>query len=167
MTDAISLKKTYREQARLHRERLPVAQSDYEQVIDVFFNFFTPKKSAVIAAYWPINKEFDCRYLMDELHQRGFQCALPIVEKGSKVMKFGQWVPETELNKNGFGIMEPSQDNLLEPDYILAPLLAFDQKGNRLGQGRWILRCHHRQFRKPEQHHNLYWYWSCRTGSLI
>ena len=35
-----------------------------------------------------------------------------------------------------FGIMQPPPDNeMVSPDVILMPLLAFDAAGNRLGQG--------------------------------
>jgi 5-formyltetrahydrofolate cyclo-ligase len=40
------------------------------------------------------------------------------------------------LQDAGFGTREPSEDKqVLEPDVILAPLLAFDSSGFRLGYG--------------------------------
>ncbi|MCI5060800.1 MAG: 5-formyltetrahydrofolate cyclo-ligase [Alphaproteobacteria bacterium] len=128
-------KQTYREQARLHRDRLAVTQSDYEQVIDVFFDYFNPPENAAIATYWPVGKEFDCRYLLDECLSRSHVCALPVIENGSRLLKFHAWNHDCEMKENALGILEPQNTEEVTPDYIIAPLLAFDQKGNRLGQG--------------------------------
>jgi len=69
-----SEKQTLRENARLHRDRLDVDEGDFERVIDVFFEKVNPSQDKVISLYWPVGKEFDCRYLLDELVKRGFQC---------------------------------------------------------------------------------------------
>lgn len=155
-------KQNYREHARLHRERLDFDAADFEVVIDVFFENF-PKiqnnchpcegrdlndvgeqdsglrrndgKDLSIALYSPVGKEFDCRFLMDELVKRGYTCALPVIEKDSRVLKFKQWTPDTKMIKGAFGIAEPANSPEIIPDVIIAPLLAFDQKGYRLGQG--------------------------------
>ena len=124
-----------REQARLHRERLDVDSTDYEKIIDVFFEAFEPSKDQVIALYSPVGKEFDCRYLMDELVTRGFRCALPVSDKNNRFMRFVEWVHDTKMKQGAFGINEPVNGNELTPDIVIAPLLAFDQKGYRLGQG--------------------------------
>lgn len=130
-----SQKNSYREQARLHRDRLDVDGADFEQIIEVFFKHFTPSKDQIIALYWPHKKEFDCRFLLDELANRGFQCALPRVEKDSRILKFVSWIHKTKMTKGAFGIQEPEDGEALTPDIVIAPLLAFDQKGYRLGQG--------------------------------
>jgi 5-formyltetrahydrofolate cyclo-ligase len=128
-------KQTYRDQARIHRERLPVDSTDFEKIIDVFFEQFKPSKSQVIALYWPVGKEFDCRFLMDELVTQGFKAALPKLEKGSRILNFVPWAHESTMVKNALGIPEPESEETLLPDIVIAPLLAFDQKGFRLGQG--------------------------------
>ena len=124
-----------REQARLYRDRMTVDQSDFERVIDVFFEEVNPLSDQVIALYWPYGKEFDCLFLLDELVKRGYVCGLPCIQKDSRVMVFKQWTHETKMSKGAFGISEPSDSKVLEPNMIIAPLLAFDQKGYRLGQG--------------------------------
>jgi 5-formyltetrahydrofolate cyclo-ligase len=128
-------KQTYREQARLHRDRLDVDSTDFEKIIDVFFESFKPSKDNVIACYWPVGKEFDCRFLMDELVNQGYRVVLPKIEKDSRVLKFAPWTHETKLVKNVLKIQEPESDDNISPDIVIAPLLAFDQKGYRLGQG--------------------------------
>lgn len=136
MTDsAKEQKQAYRDHARLHRDRTDRDQTDFETVIDVFFKNFEPNKDQVIAAYWPAGKEFDCRFLMDELVKQGFQCALPRVVKDSRILEFVEWSHDTKMTQGAFDIEEPEEGNILVPDIVIAPLLAFDQKGYRLGQG--------------------------------
>ena len=40
-----------------------------------------------------------------------------------------------ELISGPHGIAQPSGTEVLSPDIVIVPLLAFDQRGNRLGQG--------------------------------
>lgn len=136
MTDALKQEKqNYRAHARDHRDRIDRDETDFESVIDIFFESFTPNKNQVIAAYWPVGKEFDSRFLLDELVNQGFQCALPCVEKDNHVLTFKLWTHEIELKEEEFGIQEPQNSEAVLPDLVIAPLLAFDQKGYRLGQG--------------------------------
>lgn len=135
MNDIKEQKSNYREYARLHRDRIDVDDSALETIIDVFFDKLEPKSEDIIALYWPAGKEFDCRFLLDELTNRKYQCALPCVQKDSRVLKFAKWSHDTEMHKGAFNIKEPKDPEFITPNIILAPLLAFDQKGYRLGQG--------------------------------
>jgi len=128
-------KETYRKQARLHQERRAVDQSDFEKIVDVFFDDFDLEEGQSVALYWPFKKEFDCRALMDELIQQGVTVALPVMQKDTRILDFVQWTHDTEMKKNDIGIMEPQGAQSITPDIVIAPLLAFDQKGYRLGQG--------------------------------
>ncbi len=135
MTELQEQKNTYREQARLHRARMEVDSADFEHVIETFFSNFDFTTDKVISAYWPVGREFDVRFLLDELVQRGFKVALPVIEKDSLILKFREWRPDVEMKAGAYDVMEPVGTETLEPDVILAPLLAFDRKGNRMGQG--------------------------------
>jgi 5-formyltetrahydrofolate cyclo-ligase len=128
-------KQNYREHARAHRDRLDFDDADFEIVIDVFLQEFNPKKDQVIALYWPYGREFDCRFLMDELVNQGFVCALPRIVKGTRVLEFVRWTHDTKMTKGAFDIFEPEEGKAVLPDVVISPLLAFDQKGYRLGQG--------------------------------
>ncbi len=128
-------KQACREQACAHRDRIDRDQTDFETIIEVFFENFTPNKNQTIALYWPAGKEFDCRFLMDELVKQGVHCALPCVVKDTRVMGFIEWSHDTKMREGAFGIQEPEEGAVVIPDIIIAPLLAFDQKGYRLGQG--------------------------------
>ena len=128
-------KETIREQARFHRDRLAVDQMDFERVINAFMSGFKPQKEDVIALYWPSGKEFNTRFLIDELVKQEFQCALPCVEKGSRIFSFKTWKPDDPLEKGAYGIYEPVEGEAVEPNVFICPLLAFDRYGYRMGQG--------------------------------
>jgi len=135
MTDLKSQKQELREQARLHRERMVTDESDYERIIDVFFAEINPDKDKIMALYWPVKKEFDTRFLLDELVKRGFTCCLPKAYKEKRIMTFYEWTYETKMVEGEWGVSEPEEGEALQPDIVIAPLLMFDQKGYRLGQG--------------------------------
>lgn len=135
MTHISQEKAQCREQARIHREQIPSDPAAYEAVIDLFFNETIPQKHQKIALYWPAGKEFDSRFLLDELNNRQFTVLLPKIMPDTKVLSFVPWTAETEMTESEFGILEPMNDDYMVPDIVLAPLLAFDQKGTRLGQG--------------------------------
>ncbi len=131
-----SKKQEYREYALEHRKNRITDESDFERVVDVFFDNYDGDNDKIIALYWPIKKEFDPRFLMDELLKRGFTVVLPIVHIDKREMLFKKWTHDIEMKPNQFGILEPQGGEDLLPDIILAPLLAYDQKGNRLGYGK-------------------------------
>ena len=135
MADLKSQKQQCREQARLHRDRLDVSEADFERVIDVFFAEINPDKDKIIALYWPVKKEFNTRFLLDELATQGYECALPVAGKESRVMKFLTWTHDTKMTQGIWNVPEPEAGEEVQPNIVLAPLLAFDQKGYRLGYG--------------------------------
>ena len=52
-------------------------------------------------------------------------------------MSFRLWKYKEPLYLNNFGIMEPRYSNQkLIPDLILVPLVAYDEKFNRIGYGK-------------------------------
>ena len=92
--------------------------------------------NTVVSVYWPLGDELDPMPLLNNLHERGFVPVLPVMEGDGKPLIFRRWAPGDELVDAGFGTREPSADKEeLFPDIILAPLLAFDSDGYRLGYG--------------------------------
>jgi 5-formyltetrahydrofolate cyclo-ligase len=91
-----------------------------------------------IGCYLAVNSEVDCEPAMVEAWARGRQIFLPVLHSGS--LRFAPYAPGTRLVLNRFGIGEPAVPfrNLvpaLRLDVVLAPLLAFDMHGTRLGMG--------------------------------
>lgn len=124
-----------REQAQIHRTQLPPDITAAEEAARLFAETVSAAKGQVVAGYWPMGKEFDVRYILDDLLKAGVTCALPVAGKDSRVMRFVQWNDKTVMKKGGFGIMEPEGGDLVDPDILLVPFLAFDRRGYRLGRG--------------------------------
>ena len=89
-----------------------------------------------VSGYWPMRDEFDVRPLMTRLAERGHVCALPVVVARGEALAFRRWRPGDALVAAGFGTREPGAEAAATvPDIVLAPLLAFDEAGRRLGYG--------------------------------
>lgn len=90
---------------------------------------------AVIAVYQAKGHEAPTAALIGDIFERGHQLALPAVT-GDDVMAFRAFDPMDRLTPGRFGIAEPlpTAPNIV-PDVIIAPMLGFDARGNRLGQG--------------------------------
>lgn len=91
---------------------------------------------ATVAGYWPLAGELDPRPGLHRLHDRGHALALPRLDGRREPLQFLAWQPGDELVRGIFDLFEPDPSRPLRvPDVVLAPLLAFDRRGGRLGYG--------------------------------
>lgn len=91
---------------------------------------------AAVAGYWPLAAEFDLRPALLALAARGHPIGLPVVRGRGQPLQFRRWTPGIALEPAAFGVsVPPPQAPELEPAVVLAPLLAFDAQGYRLGYG--------------------------------
>jgi 5-formyltetrahydrofolate cyclo-ligase len=89
-----------------------------------------------VAAYIPVGSEADPRALLMQAAQAGCHIALPHVTSRAAPMQFLQWSPDTPLHDGPFGLKQPdASSESCRPDVILVPLVAFDSRLMRLGQG--------------------------------
>jgi 5-formyltetrahydrofolate cyclo-ligase len=80
--------------------------------------------------------ELDCSALLAALATLGFPTLLPGAAARATPLTFRLWRPGDPLVGGRFGLSEPAPDAAeLSPDIVLAPLLAFDDRGGRLGFG--------------------------------
>lgn len=128
-------KQELREQARKHRSQIDVFAEDPEDAAKLFFNTIKPEPDQTIAAYAPKGREFDALCVLEMAISRGLKTALPVIQKETRILKFHAWDKQTKLEANNYGIEEPVDTQEMEPDIIIVPLLAFDRRGTRLGQG--------------------------------
>jgi 5-formyltetrahydrofolate cyclo-ligase len=91
----------------------------------------------VIAGYVAIGSEADPARLLAQAAEAGATLALPYVERRSVPMRFLRWAPGEALVRGQMGLRQPdpARADEVAPDLFLAPLLAFDRRGHRLGQG--------------------------------
>jgi 5-formyltetrahydrofolate cyclo-ligase len=131
-------KETLREEARRHRARIDPASEDSEQAAMYFFDVIKPDVRQTVAAYWPKEGEFDISPVLERLLEGGYTCALPVLKKGDKELRFARWAEDMPLETGPYGISQPvisAATEFILPDIVIVPLLAFDRRGLRLGYG--------------------------------
>ena len=93
-----------------------------------------PPAGAIVAGFWPIGGEIDIRPLLTALHAAGHKVALPHTPPRGNPLMFRLWHPGMALLAERFGTCRPSGE-VVRPDWLFVPLLAFDRAGRRLGYG--------------------------------
>ncbi len=91
-------------------------------------------KNKIVGAYYPYLHEIDTIEILKKLEKRKIKISLPKIEK-NKNMNFYQWSFKDPLFINNLGIPEPKSNNLVYPNILLVPVVAFDHQLNRLGYG--------------------------------
>lgn len=93
-------------------------------------------RPGIIASYLPVDGEADPAAIVAAAVARGWRIALPHITSRAAPMRFLGWAPGEPLVPAPFGLSQPSADApVVEPGLILTPLVAFDARGHRLGQG--------------------------------
>ena len=91
-----------------------------------------------VAGYWAVNGELPLNGVIPPLQSRGQQFLLPQLSK-QRELRFAPWAAGMDVQPNRYGIPEPvdAREPLapFQLDLVLVPLLAFDERGNRLGYG--------------------------------
>jgi len=96
----------------------------------------TVAKGAVVSGFSPIRSEINPLPLMRRYQDAGALLALPVIVSRGKPLSFRLWRRGEELQRGQWGIRQPSLDAPeVDPDLVIAPLAAFDRKGNRIGFG--------------------------------
>lgn len=89
----------------------------------------------VVSGFWPMRSEVDVRPLMFALRERGARLCLPAILDKETIV-FRELVRDGKMVDMGFGTFGPGPDATeLDPDLMLIPLAAFDDRGHRIGYG--------------------------------
>ncbi len=91
--------------------------------------------AGVISGYRPIRTEIDPTPLMAALDAAGHRLCVPVIQGRGLALRFREWRPGAAMIEGAFGAMIPAGGDWLEPQLLIAPLLAFDAEGWRLGYG--------------------------------
>jgi 5-formyltetrahydrofolate cyclo-ligase len=126
--------------SKLRKKILKIRETNNKKNIQISFNQIKKilKKEKIIkkiiGGYYPVNFEVDDLDLLEKFEKRNFDISLPVVKKNFQ-MDFYQWSFSDPLKINKYGIPEPETKNIVYPDVLLIPLVAFDKNLNRLGYG--------------------------------
>ena len=91
-----------------------------------------------IALYWATDGEIDLHALMRRLQRDGKKVYLPVLQPRKIALWFRPWRTNSAMLANRFGIPEPTAGRRQPPwalDWVLLPLVGFDEAGGRLGMG--------------------------------
>lgn len=89
-----------------------------------------------VATYCPVGSEADPTQLAAAAAERGCRLALPHVIDRATPIRFLAWQIGEPLAEGPFGLRQPDAARPeVVPDVILTPLVGFDRRLNRLGQG--------------------------------
>jgi 5,10-methenyltetrahydrofolate synthetase len=125
--------------ARLLAERLALDQLtilQHREAIDRHLERGFPNLARGIVAFcWPYQNEYDARFLVRRLRERGATTALPVVLAPRSPLVFREWHPGIPLARGVYDIPYPVGSPEVQPDTVLVPMLGFDDAGIRLGYG--------------------------------
>jgi 5-formyltetrahydrofolate cyclo-ligase len=94
------------------------------------------KPGMTMAGYIAKDSEADPAAILKEAFELGCRIALPHVTGRTAPMQFLRWTPGEQLFSGPFGLQQPDETaEPCKPDIALIPLIAFDARLMRLGQG--------------------------------
>lgn len=140
MADTIELKnikiEARKNASKKRNEIFSLANSKtYKNLEDNFFNHFDVK-NMIVAGFLPIGSEIDITSLLERVILNGGSTCLPCVVADEQPLVFRKWKNGDNLIVEKFKTKAPSNDaEIMLPDIIITPMLAFDDKKYRLGYG--------------------------------
>jgi len=140
MNDLTDRKAATRKAAFAHRRAAHAAdlagdRAASRAAMDNFLAARLHTRAEIISGYRPIRTEIDPTPLMEALHTAGHRLCVPVIQGRGLALRFREWRPGAEMIEGAFGALIPATGDWLEPRLLIAPLLAFDADGWRLGYG--------------------------------
>lgn len=139
------------------QKRLDLSLDQYKllnEILNEQFLTFLPDASETIHLYLPLinKKEPDTWPIIHALWNSGKNTVVPVMDPISISLTSWSLSPETIIKENPWGIPEPINGTIVEPDCIdlvVLPLLAYDRQGYRVGYGKGYYDRYLAGFRHP------------------
>ena len=129
-------KSILRAQLRLRRRELSATHPDAGERAAAFLPLDQLPPFAVVSGYRPIAGEIDSWPLLRRLKAAGARLALPVAVNARSPLVFRAYEAGDPLEPDASRTPAPAVGAPeLVPDLVIAPLLAFDRSGYRLGLG--------------------------------
>jgi 5-formyltetrahydrofolate cyclo-ligase len=93
------------------------------------------KKDLRLALYYPSNFELNVLKFLENEYMKNKNVLLPAIKKKND-MDFYSWKKKQALFVNEFGMLEPNKIKIKKPNFMLVPILAYDNQKYRLGYGK-------------------------------
>lgn len=93
-----------------------------------------PYQGRAIAGYMPIRTEVDPVPVMAAMAAFGPVC-VPVILGKDQPLVFHRWEPGCDMVEGAFGAFVPAKPEVVVPEVLIVPLVAFDAQGGRLGYG--------------------------------
>lgn len=140
---------TFEERAKLRRifrdkrnTLLPQQQQEAaKRLVQAWKNIDFSDSVKNVGLYLSNDGELNTQALIEYFWSQNINVYLPVLHPFTKgYLLFLKYTPSTHMHTNKFGILEPKLDvtqvcTVQNLDIIFTPLVAFDEKGNRLGMG--------------------------------
>lgn len=128
------------ERERLHSLRRQPGTVDRHEadrrIVALLLQIMGPLRGLTVGLYFPIHGEPDMRQLASVIIGEGGVCALPVVIERNRPLIYRCWTPGEKLVPGVWRIPCPGEDRPeARPDIMLAPVLGFDARCFRLGNG--------------------------------
>jgi 5-formyltetrahydrofolate cyclo-ligase len=125
-------------------KRLLIPEEEFQQksesITNQLLEIILDRKPRKVLLFLPIEqkREFDCRPLAKKLWSLGVENLIPSANFQTKEMQFSVFDPDTKLEQNKYGILEPKNPTFiieLSDSLTVVPLLIQDKNNFRVGYG--------------------------------
>ena len=131
--------------AQIKQQRSAISLHDWERwstdIQKRLFAYPAFLKAHTIHCYVSMNdrKEVDTHGIVESCLKRNKSLFVPIMKTEVNELQHVEVSTKEELKPNAWGVPEPEYGerlDVIDPDLVIVPLLASDEKGNRLGYGK-------------------------------
>jgi 5-formyltetrahydrofolate cyclo-ligase len=135
-------RKSIRESIRRQRREIPAEarQTASQRICRTMAQLQSFQQAKNVAGFLAFDGEADPLELMTLACQNQKKVYVPVIVAKGQPLRFAPWYPAVAMRKNYFGIEEPDTPtsewiSAAELDFVVCPLVAFDQSCSRIGVG--------------------------------